>query len=101
MDKLKQTVREKVCDAISTTLRRSGRGVPEFKGGDRPLTDYEGMDSQCGLEVTIALEEELGIDDLGNNIFVRGTGKSVRAKSLSEVVNTIQTRLRAKNGRTP
>jgi len=89
MTDFKQRIREALCGAISSTLRRSGRQQPQFKDEDKPLKDYEGMDSLCGIEVTLTLEQALGIADLGNNIFVKGTGKSARARSLSEIVSKV------------
>jgi hypothetical protein len=89
MSDFKQRVREALCNAIATTLRRSGRQLPSFKDSDKPLKDYDGLDSLCGIEVTLSLEEALGIEDLGNNIFVKGTGKTARARSLSEIVSKV------------
>jgi hypothetical protein len=84
-----QAIRERLCHAIAATLRLSGRKLPEFRDTDKPLKDYEGFDSQCGLEVTVELEVALGVDDFGNNVFVKGAGKSPQARSLSEIVGSI------------
>ena len=76
MNAIEQDTRRSVCEAIAATLRRSGREVPEFRDQDEPVKNYDGFDSQCGLEVTVELEELLGIDDLGTNIFVKDEGKT-------------------------
>lgn len=94
----RRTIRDALCLAIATTLECSGRALPQFKDTDKPITDYDGLDSHCGLEVTVALEELLGVDDLGGNIFVKGTGKTAKAQSLGEVVDTILMRAEAPNG---
>jgi hypothetical protein len=99
MSEFKQTIRDSLCRAITTTLRRSGRQVPQFKDADRPVKDYDGLDSQCGLEVTVELEEMLGVGDLGNNIFVKGTGKVARARSICEIVSNIFATMKAKRER--
>jgi acyl carrier protein len=100
MGEFKQTVREALCQAIAATLQRGGRQVPQFKDADRPVKDYDGLDSQCGLEVTVELEEALGVNDLGNNIFIKGTGRAARARCLSEVVANILAKMKARKGRT-
>jgi hypothetical protein len=82
----RSNIREAVCRAIALTLQRSGREVPAFKDGDRPVDGYEGFDSQCGVEVTLELEQLLGVADLGTNIFVTGVGKKARARTISEIV---------------
>jgi hypothetical protein len=89
-----QSVRERLCKAIATTLQRSGRELPEFKDTDEPLKDYDGFDSQCGLEVTVELEEVLGVPDLGSNVFIKGTGKGTRARNLSEIVTNIVAKIK-------
>ena len=90
--------RKSVCDGIAVTLRLSGREIPEFKDTDRPILDYSGFDSQCGIEVTVELEQSLGINDLGDNIFVEGTGKSLRARCLRDIVNAVLAKLKTTRG---
>ena len=85
----KQEAREAICQAIATTLQRSGRELPQFKDQDKPVKNYDGFDSQCGIEVTVELEELLGIGDLGSNIFVEQVGKVVHARSLAEIVAAV------------
>jgi hypothetical protein len=85
----RQEIRETVCRAIALTLQRSGREAPKVKDSDKPVDGYEGFDSQCGVEVTLELEQLLGIDDLGTNIFVTGVGKSTRARKISEIVDCV------------
>ncbi len=85
----KQKTKDAVCSAIALTLERSGREVPPFKDEDKPVNGYEGFDSQCGVEVTLQLEQMLGIDDLGTNIFVAGVGKSARARTIAEITTCV------------
>jgi hypothetical protein len=99
MNGQRQSVSEVLCSAIASTLKSSGRAVPEFKGTDRPLEDYEGLDSQCGLEVTVVLEESLGVEDLGTNIFVNGNGKTSEACSIDEIISTILERMKTPKGK--
>ena len=98
MNQPKAIVRQTLCEAIAATLRRSGREVPQFKDTDKPVKSYDGFDSQCGVEVTVELEEMLGVDDLGNNLFVKGTGKTICASRLSEIVKEILAKMRTKRG---
>jgi hypothetical protein len=100
MSQTKEAIREQLCRTIATTLRCSGHEPPQFKDGEKPLRDYESFDSHCGLEVTVGLEAAFGIDDLGNNFFIEGTGKAAQARSLSEIVDYIFAALMgAKKGR--
>ena len=82
-------IRKAVCRAIALTLERSGRNAPAFSDQDKPLKEYDGFDSQCGVEVTLELEQILGVADLGNNIFIKGTGKAVGARTISEIVDCV------------
>jgi hypothetical protein len=91
-------VREALCLAIATTLQSSGYKQPDFKDTGKPLKDYIGFDSHCGLEVTVELERILGVDDLGDNIFIKGTGKTARARDLSQIVSNILARMKARKG---
>lgn len=81
-----EKIREIVCDAIARTMQLSGHARPKFSDEDKPIGDYDGFDSQCGLEVTVEIEARLGIPDLGNNVFIKGSGKRAAAKTLSEIV---------------
>src|SRR3954465_3221491 len=80
------TLREALYTAIALTLQRSGRQKPTFRDSDKPISGYEGFDSQCGVEVTLELEQLLGIDDLGTNVFVKGTGSTAQARTIAEMV---------------
>jgi hypothetical protein len=85
----KQTIRDALCSSIAVTLQRSGRQIPHFNDTDKPVKGYVGFDSQCGVEVTLELEQSLNIEDLGTNIFVQGAGKSARARTISEIVDYV------------
>jgi hypothetical protein len=98
MSAIEQDARRSICEAIAATLRRSGREVPEFKDQDEPIKNYDGFDSQCGLEVTVVLEELLGIEDLGTNIFVKEKGKTSCARNLTEIVDVVLVKLNTKRG---
>lgn len=95
MNTTSEDTRKSICEAIAATLRRSGREIPAFRDNDEPIKTYEGFDSQCGIEVTVELEITLGVDDLGNNIFIKEKGKSVRARTLAEIVAAVLVRLKA------
>jgi hypothetical protein len=89
----KDKISEAVCHAMAITFERSGREIPEFKDSDEPVGSYEGFDSLCGVEVTLQLEQLLGVDDLGTNIFVKGTGKGARSRTISEIVDCVSLKL--------
>ena len=94
----KHEIRDAVFAAITITLQRSGRSVPDFKDTDKPVDDYDGFDSQCGVEVTLELEGMLRADDLGTNIFVKGQGKAARARTIKEIVNHVAALILTKGG---
>jgi|SRR5580693_4853742 hypothetical protein len=99
MSTIEQDTRRSICEAIAATLRQSGRKVPEFKDQDEPIKNYDGFDSQCGLEVTVVLEEVFGIKDLGTNIFVKEKGKTSCARNLTEIVDVVLVKLTIKSER--
>ena len=92
----REQVREAVCRAITLTLERSGRAAPTFLDSDRPIDAYEGFDSQCGVEVTLELEQILRLEDLGTNVFVNGSGKTARARTLKQVVDHVHAIMKVK-----
>ena len=96
MSLIEQDAHKSICEAIAATLRRSGRVVPEFRDQDEPVRSYDGFDSQCGLEVTVELEELFGIEDLGTNIFIKDAGKTSCARNLTEIVSAVLTKLKTK-----
>jgi len=94
----KPEARDAICQAIAATLQRSGRELPQFSDQDKPVKNYDGFDSQCGIEVTVELEERLGVGDLGSNIFVEQVGKAVHARSLAEIVDVVLAKAKTAKG---
>jgi hypothetical protein len=92
-------IRAALCACIAETLQLSGKPVPQFKDPDIPLQDYAGLDSHCGIEITVAVEIALEVADLGNNLFVNGTGKQAKARTLSEIVETVAKIVKKRTGR--
>lgn len=74
--------------AITTTLRLSGRPAPQLSEGLKIIKGIDGFDSQCGVEVTVDLEQLLDID-LGDNIFIGQKNGKDYARTFNQVVSAI------------
>jgi hypothetical protein len=91
----RQEILDIVSAAIAESLRLSGREVPPFTQKVKPLKDIAGFDSPLGVEVTVDLEIQLGID-LPNNIFIKTVNGQDRARSFIEVVDVLYRVLESK-----
>ena len=74
--------------AIKTCLEASGRKLPPLRGDQCPLTAIAGFDSLCGIEVTVELQEKLGVR-LDDNIFVQSNNGRARARTFDQIVDVI------------
>jgi acyl carrier protein len=74
--------------AIAACLKRSGRSAPRIDPYARVIDGIAGFDSLCGIETTLELESELGID-LGDNLFVKEVDGRPRARTFNEVVGLL------------
>jgi acyl carrier protein len=82
-----------VVNAIMNSLLLSGRPVPDVvTATTKLLKEIEGFDSPMGVDVTVDLELQLGIN-LPHNVFVKEVNGRPRARTLSEVVTIIRRRL--------
>lgn len=75
-------------DAIKTCLTASGRTLVSIRGDQCPLTTIKGFDSLCGIEVTVDMQERLGIK-LEDNIFVHTNGSGTKARTFDQVVDAL------------
>ncbi|HKN73623.1 MAG TPA: hypothetical protein VJW94_00500 [Candidatus Acidoferrum sp.] len=74
--------------AIKSCLAASGRTMPALRSDQCPLTAIDGFDSLCGIEVTVELQERLGVR-LEDNIFVHtGTGRP-KPRTVDEIVRAL------------
>jgi hypothetical protein len=81
-------VLESLVNAIHGIQSMSNRALSEVKLDDVPIDKYDGFDSLSGLEATIVLAGELGIDDDGKeNFFITRDGR--RAMTVSEIVDRV------------
>lgn len=74
--------------AIKSCLTASGRTMPSLRGDQCPLTTIEGFDSLCGIEVTVELQERLGVR-LEDNIFVHSSTGRPKARTVDEIVQAL------------
>ncbi len=74
--------------AITETLRLSGRPAPQFSGELKIIKGIDRFDSQCGVEVTVDLEQLLDTD-LGDNIFIGQKNGKDYARTFNQVVSAI------------
>ena len=82
-----------VVDAITNSLLLSGRPAPNnITATMKLLKDIEGFDSPMGVDVTVDLELQLGID-LPHNIFVKEVNGVPRARTLNEIVDILRGKL--------
>ena len=82
--------------AITDSLFLSGRPTPkEIVATTKIIGEIEGFDSPAGVDVTVDLELQLGID-LPHNVFIKTVNGRPRARNLSEVVAVLCRMLAAK-----
>jgi hypothetical protein len=75
--------------AITASLLLSGRPVPNaITASMKLLNEIDGFDSPMGVDVTVDLELQLGIE-LPHNIFVKTVNGRPRARTLHEVVDIL------------
>lgn len=81
-----------IVEAIAEVQTASGRLMPEtLRAGMNPFDHCQGWSSLNGREATaiIAARLDMEVSDK-DSFFVDGTGKQKRARSLSEIVQTVQ-----------
>ena len=85
-----------LAQAIRDSLLMSGRPAPnEIAAATRIIGEIEGFDSPAGVDVTVDLELQLGID-LPHNVFIKTVNSRPRARTLNEVVDVLYRMLGAK-----
>jgi acyl carrier protein len=92
-----EEIEQEVIQAIYSCLEASGRDRPVITVQTVPLKDIKDFDSLCAIEVVVGLEGKLEAG-LGEDLFVEGSGKSVRLHSVREIAETIVKRRSEKNG---
>jgi len=92
------TVERELLAAIQVCMETGGKECPPLTSDTVPIRDVKGFDSLCGVEVTVELESKIG-RDCGDDIFVAGSGKNAKPRSVREVAKLIISRLnRAEKG---
>jgi acyl carrier protein len=85
-----------VSKAITDSLLQSGRPAPdEIIATKKIIGELDGFDSPAGVDVTVDLELQLGID-LPHNVFIKTVNGRPRARTLNEVVDVLCRMLAAK-----
>jgi acyl carrier protein len=82
--------------AITDSLLLSGRPAPnDIPAATKPIGEIDGFDSPMGVDVTVDLELQLGID-LPHNVFIKTVNGRPCARSFNEVVDILCRMLAAK-----
>jgi hypothetical protein len=85
-----------VTQAILNSLITSGRPTPdEIVVITKIIGEIDGFDSPAGVDVTVDLELQLGIE-LPHNVFIKTVNGRPRARTLNEVVDVLCRMLAAK-----
>ena len=93
-----EAVERELLTAIRVCMETAGKECPPLTADIVPLKDIKGFDSLSGVEVTVDLESRLG-KDCGDDLFVAGSGKNAKPRSVREVAKLVITRMkRAEKG---
>ncbi len=83
--------RDEIAQAVLEAIGewRGPQSTSHLEIDDRtcPVGGVEGFDSIAGIAATIHLEQQLGLSDLRDNVFLSPDGKG--AQSLSEIVDEL------------
>ena len=95
----REAVERELKAAIRECMEATGKECPELTSETVPFEDLQGFDSLCGIEVAVELEAKLG-HTVGEDLFVAGSGKNARPRSVREIADVIakQGKLDAKGG---
>jgi len=80
-------VEQLVCDAIQEWRGPQSASLLSIDDRTCPVGGVEGFDSIAGIAATIHLEQQLGLSDLRDNVFLSPDEK--RAQSLGEIVDEL------------
>jgi len=93
-----EAIERELLTALQVCMEAAGKECPALTSDIVPITDIKGFDSLCGVEVTVELESKVG-RDCGDDIFVAGSGKNAKPRSVREAAKLIISRLnRAEKG---
>jgi acyl carrier protein len=81
-------IEHQVMEAIQVCMEAGGKECPQLTGETVPFKDIQGFDSLCAIEVLVDLESKFG-KELGEDIFVVGTGKTAKPRCVRELVEAI------------
>jgi acyl carrier protein len=88
-----ETIERELIAAIQVCMETGGKECPQLTNESVPLKDIKGFDSLCGIEVTVDLESKLG-RDCGDDLFIAGSGKSAKPRSVREVAKLVISRIK-------
>src|SRR5271155_5896497 len=83
-----EELEQELIRAISSCLEASGKDKPTITVQTVPLKDIKDFDSLCAIEVVVDLEGKLETE-LGEDLFVAGSGKAARLRSVREIAEII------------
>jgi acyl carrier protein len=83
-------IASELINAIKECLAASGRTIGAIRGDQCPLTTIKDFDSLCGIEVTVDLQERLGVH-LEDNVFVQTNSAGSKARTFDQVVDALVT----------
>jgi|ERR1700687_3437798 acyl carrier protein len=94
-----EELEQQIIQAIHTCLEASGRDRGNITLETVPLKDLKDFDSLCAIEVVVDLEGRLATE-LGEDLFVQGSGKNAKLRSVRGIAETILRRASKKKGGT-
>ena len=83
----RDTIVEKVIQAIKRVQEDSGRPAGVIDSGTKPIGDATGFDSLNGIEATVILSESLDYDIPDDNLFASEDGR--RALTIGKVADRL------------
>jgi acyl carrier protein len=92
-----EELEEQIIQAIHSCLEASGRDRANITFETVPLKDLKDFDSLCAIEVVVDLEGRLAAE-LGEDLFVQGSGKNAKLRSVRGIAETILRRGSKKKG---
>ncbi len=83
-----EEIERQIIQAIRACLEASGKEISNITTETIPMKDLKDFDSLCAIEVVVNLEGNLGME-LGEDLFVQGSGSTTRQRSIRQVAEAI------------
>jgi acyl carrier protein len=84
----REAIERHLIEAIQECMEASGKECPQLSANSIPFKEIPGFDSLCAIEVLVDVESKIG-RELGEDLFVTGSGKTAMPRSVREVADAI------------